>query len=679
MINSLFEQFKRPGKYFILALITTALFIYKLFLFKAESGLPLLAGEILVFLTTAAWLALTIQLVHHNLVKKPLMLVIYPGIIAMLLFFAFLVFGRMEWKSETVISGGIVANLFFTLVSFVYLGVIVIVLSSIRELFFLGQKRDPRYYFFAMLLIFSVAFFLNDLRDPGGISELFIIFSGIVIFINSLRVTWIAFLIKQHKIYLIMLALVFVSMFAFNFTFTLGENFLNRMILDFSPGLSMLFRLTMLYATVYLGVVFWVTLFHLPTAAAYDRKAVEATSLKDLNKLITRVFDIRELANTVTAITAKVCNSDSAWLVTREGDGFKLNAVKNIDFKEADRISRLLLDNHPLDLKRISMIHQKTINDLDIDQFNSRKLKTIAVAPLRVYNHTSGFLFAACRQDFGFDDEDEQTVGAFADYAAVALENARLLEERLVKERLEKEMDVAREIQEKILPHQAPQYERLVIASLFRPAFEVGGDYYDFFQLGPGKLGIVIADVSGKGISAAFIMAEVKGIFESLSKEIDSPKELLERANDILKKSLEKDRFVTAIYGIIDVVTGTLRFARAGHTPLLICSRTKVRRTLPKGVALGMVAGNSFTGLMEETQEQLRPGDRVVFYTDGITEAKNEQLEDFGSRRFEQLLTADSGKTPEQLTEKVIDAVTAFSGSSIQHDDITLVIMEWGG
>lgn len=248
------------------------------------------------------------------------------------------------------------------------------------------------------------------------------------------------------------------------------------MVGAYSSGLYVVVKLTLLYGFIYMGVIFVVTLFHLPTADIYDRKAVEATSLKDLNKLITRVFDFGELAETVTAITAKVCHSDSAWLVTHEQEGLQLNGTNHIDGADAEKISRYFLEANTFDIRQVTTIHQKAIENLlrKHKDAPSLKLKTLVVAPLRVQQKTNGYLFAACRKEYGFDADDERTIAAFADYAAVALENARLLESRIEKERLQKEMDMAREIQQKLLPQKAPQYPFLATAVHFCPALEVG-------------------------------------------------------------------------------------------------------------------------------------------------------------------------------------------------------------
>ncbi|MDP2362650.1 MAG: PP2C family protein-serine/threonine phosphatase, partial [Ignavibacteria bacterium] len=219
--------------------------------------------------------------------------------------------------------------------------------------------------------------------------------------------------------------------------------------------------------------------------------------------------------------------------------------------------------------------------------------------------------------------------------------------------------------------------ENLSVTSVFIPAFEVGGDYYDFFEISKNKFGLIIADVSGKGISAAFIMAEVKGIFSSLSRMIESPKDILIKANEILQDTLNKKNFVSALYGIIDFDKEVLRFARAGHCPALLVRDNAVETFKPSGIGLGLTNNSLFENHLEEIKIDLKESDTLVFYTDGITESKNKELEDFGDKRFTEILIKNANESVSQIANEVIKDVTLFSRNHFQYDDITLVILKW--
>jgi serine phosphatase RsbU (regulator of sigma subunit) len=242
---------------------------------------------------------------------------------------------------------------------------------------------------------------------------------------------------------------------------------------------------------------------------------------------------------------------------------------------------------------------------------------------------------------------------------------------------MERELDVAREIQRKILPLKNPSYKDIEISSVFIPAFEVGGDYYDFFKIDENRMGFIIADVSGKGISAAFIMAEIKGIFESLSQTMSSPKEILIKANDILKNSLDKKTFISAAYGVIDIKREKLILARAGHCPVLLLRDNNVEHIRPSGMGLGLDYTINFKNKLEETEIDLFENDLLVLYTDGITESKNSEMDDFGEKLFEEILIENRNEAVDDISNKVIREITLFSKNNSQHDDITLVILKW--
>lgn len=660
-------------------LTSILLFLYNIVFPIHDTLILSFINEILVF---AAFYFL-FKYIHPFLSAKtdsPLTLVLNAGILAALIFFVISIsvslFGDLTITSENV---NIFNSLFSIILIFVFLGASVYIFSTFRELFFLRQKKDPQTYFNTMLVFFSLSFFSNLLlkidSDFDYPHDAFFVVSIVLICINSLRVSWIAFIVKKQKLYLLVISTVLAVLFGFDFGMLSETNTMRRLMVSFSPGLYTVFSLVMIYGMIYFGVIFFTTLFHLPTAEAFDRKAEEASSFMDLTKLITQVFDFKELADTVMNITTKVCNSYSAWLVTKKEDNYELNAVKNIAYVEADKLTKQLLDYEERELSRVQTIYYDSVT-ADLRTIMG-DLKSIAIAPLKVHEEISGFLFTARQNNVNYDEDEKKSLQAFADYAAVALENAKLLSESIEKERLEKELDVARDIQRKILPNHVPESKNLEVSALFIPAFEVGGDYYDFFRLDDNKLGFVVADVSGKGISAAFIMAEVKGIFESLSKIILQPSSLLTKANEILKDSLDKKSFVTVIYGVIDLEKGIVNFARAGHPPVIFSRKDKVERLQPNGIGIGLDYSSGFANTLKEMQIELANDDIIAFYSDGIPEAKNSRDEDFGYERFEGIIQQNRDKSLDQITSELMKDITTFTKDHAQHDDITLVLFKW--
>lgn len=676
-----FNNIAHSRKFEITILLIGVILIFRIVFPVSDNIIITFLGELIVF-SALVFGVLYASDFTSGKKASPISLILNSGILSAILFFI-IALSLVLFETPPVIDQEreFVFTLLTILISIIFMASLTYIFSSFKELFYLRQKRASHKYFNTMIVFLSLAFLTHFIviyeKNLDFIRSTFYVVSIVLIAINSLRVAWIAFLIKKQKLLLLVISVALSALFGLNFSLTLELNFIYEVLFNFSPGLLIVFQLMMLYGAIYFGVIFFTTLFHLPTAEAFDRKAEEASSLMDLSKIITEVFDFKELADTVTSLTTKVCGSDAAWLVIRDGDKYELTSVHNIGYIEAETISNILISEGSISDTEVITFDRKLIKikiKTDVKTFD---FKALAIAPLNVHDENKGFLFTGRKQFFGFDEDEKKSVEAFADYAAIALENAKLIEESIEKERLESELNAAREIQYKILPRKTPEDDNVKISALFIPAFEVGGDYYDFFNIGDDKLGFVIADVSGKGIQAAFIMAEVKGIFESLSRLIQSPKELLIWVNDILLKSLEKKSFVTAVYGVFDKKNNKLTFARAGHVPVYLCRNGKVEKLIPAGIGLGLDRRVIFEDNLKEMEIELNNNDIIALYTDGITEAKNIDNVEFGDIRFEKILCEYSNEDVDQLSNEIMKKVTTFSEKNIQHDDITLVLFKW--
>jgi len=255
----------------------------------------------------------------------------------------------------------------------------------------------------------------------------------------------------------------------------------------------------------------------------------------------------------------------------------------------------------------------------------------------------------------------------------------QLMVEQGEKERLEEELRIARQIQMSLLPAQGVAgLPGVRVAALCLPAAEVGGDYYDLLPLGETRMGVLVADVSGKGTSAALYMAELKGLVLSLSRIYESPAKLLSEANRILAAHMDSRSFVTMTYAVVDTAARRMRYARAGHNPLIhFQARTGLTRVLtPAGLGLGLDPGDRFDQILEEDEVALDPGDFFLFFTDGLSEAMNPGAELFGEGRLRRILE-DSGRlTSEELKERILEEVRRFVGDADPHDDMTLVVLK---
>jgi sigma-B regulation protein RsbU (phosphoserine phosphatase) len=254
-----------------------------------------------------------------------------------------------------------------------------------------------------------------------------------------------------------------------------------------------------------------------------------------------------------------------------------------------------------------------------------------------------------------------------------------LLHVQREKQRLDDELRIARDIQKSLLPTAPPVLAGLNVADLCEPAREVGGDYYDFFDLGPRQLGVMIADVSGKGTSAALYMAELKGLMLSLSGRERSPRRLLIEANRLLSAHLDNRSFITMTYAVIDMEAMTLTCARAGHTPMIVVSQGRSEVVTPSGMVLGLRlpgATERFADVLEEHTRTLCPGDVVVLYTDGITEAMDESNELFSDEALATVVASQHQLDAAGIRERVVREVRAFVGAAEPHDDMTMIVLK---
>lgn len=262
----------------------------------------------------------------------------------------------------------------------------------------------------------------------------------------------------------------------------------------------------------------------------------------------------------------------------------------------------------------------------------------------------------------------------FTDYDSIT---PKFVENITERQRLKKELDVARHVQMSFLPKENPTLKGIDIASICIPAFEVGGDYYDFIHLGKNKLGIIIGDVSGKGTQAAFYMTLTKGFLKAIAKHTDSPADVLTKMNELFYENVERGRFISMIYSVIDLETKLIRIARAGHNPVIYHNASgNVSLISPNGLALGLEKGDLFRRVITESEEKIESGKTFIFYTDGFTEAVNKKGEEYGLDRMIEIAKSWNYSSASHIQDKMMADVNKFIGKAQQHDDMTMVIVK---
>jgi serine phosphatase RsbU (regulator of sigma subunit)/uncharacterized membrane protein len=247
------------------------------------------------------------------------------------------------------------------------------------------------------------------------------------------------------------------------------------------------------------------------------------------------------------------------------------------------------------------------------------------------------------------------------------------------RERLQAEFGVARKAQLRMLPEAPPSAPGIAISAVCNPSKEVGGDLYDFLALPEGKIGVVIADVSGKGVPASLYMTLTKGLLDSVAEYKTDPGEILREVNRHLYDVCRRKTFVTLFLGVIDPLTKTLSFARAGHNPTILHRESETPRTWmlkSPGMGMGLNQGRIFNQSLKVETIQLEPGDKLFFYSDGITEAMNEKLDEYGEDRLMAMAERTNGMSAEQSRDAVMADVAEFLGKVHPQDDQTLVVLQ---
>lgn len=296
------------------------------------------------------------------------------------------------------------------------------------------------------------------------------------------------------------------------------------------------------------------------------------------------------------------------------------------------------------------------------------------VVPLLSGGRVIGVFNLESDRSGAYNPHDLEVLETFARLAASALERARLLEEQKSRERLSQELAIARRIQRSFLPQSTDRRNRRHLVGKWLPSEEVSGDYYDFLERKDGSVAIALADVSGKGIPAALIMASLRAAFRLEAGDGDDPARLCRSLNAFLFASTRQMEFATGVFGFLDAAHRRFHYCNAGHNPPAVLRKDGSLEWLESG---GMVLGAFPEVEYEGGSVDLEPGDQVVLYTDGVTEAHPGNHEEFGTERLVEVLRATRGRHPEEVTDAIVSAVRAFVSGPLP-DDLTLVVIQGG-
>jgi phosphoserine phosphatase RsbU/P len=278
-----------------------------------------------------------------------------------------------------------------------------------------------------------------------------------------------------------------------------------------------------------------------------------------------------------------------------------------------------------------------------------------------------------------FQEDDFRLMESLAEQAALALHHADFLFVQMEKRQLDLDLSIARSIQQMLLPRETLRFDGLEVNARYSPAQQVSGDLYDLFPLSPTRLGVAVADVSGKGIAASLLMAICRTNLRQIAPRHQSPAAALRELNRVLQGDMQSGHFITVLYAIIEVSENRITFARAGHELPLLVRRAGgagqvVASFVPsEGMAVGLVSDDVFADAIVDQTARFGSGDVLVLYTDGLTEAPNDDGKEFSGARLADALRAGFGQPPQALNDAVLAALSRFTGETPQRDDFTLV------
>lgn len=504
-----------------------------------------------------------------------------------------------------------------------------------------------------------------------------LVVTGLVLSGNMKWVAYLNFRQKWTSLLLLLLTIFYLLYILFTNS-SLAEDLSHRTQHFTNYNLHLFLLCVIVFVTIYSIFSFLVILFNLPTTSVFEQKLEEVVNFQRISQSIQTEQNEESVYNILLEASVSTVFADAAWLeISDNANGHKFFTYKTSE-KEALEITDHLKNLHIRGV--LDQGSDKTKNlSKHLSSLKGSRFRSILAFPIYVKGDNIGTLALLKELPEGFNREMTKIVSTFANQAGISIENFRLMEEALQNERYKEELKIAKTVQKSLLPDVLQQDEDFDMVAFSESADEVGGDYYDTIRISPKLFALIIADVSGKGTTAAFHMSQMKGIFHSLAQNDIEPDEFMNRANQALIYCLERGSFISATYFTMNTQNKKVRYARAGHCPVLFyCAASgKAEYLKDKGIALGMVRNKSYKNFIQNNEFNYSPGDIMILYTDGITEAKNEKGDEYGYDRLVEMIKDLKDLSPKDIQDRIIQSLYDFSGTHNINDDYTTMIVKF--
>jgi serine phosphatase RsbU (regulator of sigma subunit) len=539
--------------------------------------------------------------------------------------------------------------------------------------------------FYTLLLASTVMHLARPQQVPPLLS-LLILVAVIVGFLPLVvNLKWIAILSYQHKVNsLAYLGITLLIQSYFVYEILSYQQIGTDRIEEVSTLITNLERSVFfiglyLFTALYGLSAFFAILFNLPTASVFEKKMGELDKVQQLSAAISGGDSEQQIYRLLLNSAQQILGTDAAWIeVEEQGDKLILH---NISYEKALRYQRGLQLKHlnsQEDPFKVRKYQAKQLFETPTTQIEYHSLLSI---PLENQRQKLGTLVLLKKQENAFDGLALATLHPFVSQASVTLHNFKLLAEAVKVQQYKNELELARKVKSRLLPKRLQQNDDFDIFILTGSSSEVGGDYYDFYQVSPTRYVVIIADVAGHGTSVAFYVAQVKGVFQSLVQMDLAPDLFMEYANSALANCLERSIFVSATYLVIDTEKKTIYQARAGHCPTIFYKNSHCETEVweGKGLGLNLLKNNLYRQHIETTTHAFEEEDVLLLYTDGITEARNPVSgEEYGVERLRQALTDSIHCLAlQQIAETILADVNDFIDDVEFRDDYTLLLIRF--
>lgn len=505
---------------------------------------------------------------------------------------------------------------------------------------------------------------------------IFSTFSLSLIFASS-HIKWVAYFKYKQKLFSMinLFIMLIISLTFLEYFYSQSKSV--QLIFDITNNVFIMSLLT--FSITYPLFSVLVLLFNLPTSSVFENKLDEVKNFQRLSQDAQSAKNEKDIFESLLVGCFSASNASSSALLISDNGHIKFFENVGSIFTQDDMLTLKSILRKNSYKPDSGTIYLKNVNDLKYSDFLKKfKIKSLLWIPLKASNEQIGYLLICSEVRESFEKDGIEIIETYASQASVTIRYARLIEEKIANERYKAALNIAEKVQKSLLPHSIPHNQYFDISTFYKTAEEVGGDYYDYFKISETKYTIVIADVSGKGTSAAFYTAQLKGVFLTLVNSNLGLSEVIMKMNDVMNECLEKKNFITLTMLYIDTELRQISHIRAGHCPLLYySSENKTTEFIHNnGFGLGMVKRERFNSFLEPHIINYSSNDIILLYTDGLIEGKNSKNEEFDYANLNQSLINNVEEDTKTIIKHITDDLYNFTNTKNLQDDCTIITIK---